>query len=1139
MDEHTIRKRNRPSLVCKPCKKRKIKCDKGKPCTSCVKNKMDHLCVYDEKWIGSKKSKRSKTTVAKVLPLASSVPGVNAITNNGISIHTGVISPTSIKHELLSDSGEKPLQQTKDPNKEKSVVVIVPKSELDELRAKVQRYEHGMISPSRSDNSEEQNSTSSSTSSSYRNINKVYPPPEVSIHFYNRSINPTKRSLYAYHDPDRPGEIPVDDLFVNNQCFITRDMPPPKAKRMTLDDVPKHDYYAVGINPYESPTDTINFYENYNPVQVKDCSKRISFGPLAWATISKKDRTLSLIKKFTSSQKAQSVLERINRSRTATAEPNAVLVGCMVEPPQEELKSTLNVDGSQIKHFEQKVLEEEGYNDVKPYNETKTSSKKQGAKKEVSHNVFRDMDKKSLMLGLTILEKSIDRELKLIEQIQVSLPKQRVIWLLIDRFFKVVYPFVPYLDEEDFRYQVARIIGPEGYEETKVEVNVEKRLDLSYLGVLLVVGRLSYLSLFSNRVSINEKILRSKDLTHEQEVIKYLLMNAVNIGAIDLARECLHQFDLLRKLSFPVLQCALYIRLYNSLAPEDGDGLDGGDGQVFNGMLVQMCYSIGLNREPDNYRETFTDEKTNNLGRKIWYYVVVNDYIQAYTFGNPLTTNSTYYDTKMPFITSDNTNLRDVELDKSIVSCYMFDEALLRGPIREILNQILNINVRVKVPPFTQYVNHLELGTISIFGRIRDYSHRLESEDVSYRFNKIRKAYSLISFNAFFVSVYYYFYDYYESRGNQVLSVFYLKKLLAITVGEMIPYFFPLIIRSAEIFGDGSDLMINPPIIQGIQRTSDSVMIIMVKLNFWLINTVNNPQHNFMMKSDAKYRNYFELVSTLVVCLEKCAKICLMASSIMSSRYYYAWGIYKSHNFLFKVISDREFYTQNLDFESHYIPPTKDQLQDITNLVQNSLNILNRTVGEHCDKVDLRTLFKVYGQVPSVLKDLETANPESMNKPASFNMPIGDFPGLSSPDTPLSDTSSAQGVLLGSFDDLKYDGSAEIDSLWLQMLSQKTNKQNTFEEAFNLVDNNVANSNNIPSGSDSSTFTGSTANTGVSGSGSSAATSTPANGQQPSTDYNFTSTNYQLFESLGSVFDGGANGHFDFFNDLPLDKVFN
>lgn len=46
------RQRKRVPLACLNCKKRKVRCDKKKPCTGCVKNNVGHLCVYVEpEWV--------------------------------------------------------------------------------------------------------------------------------------------------------------------------------------------------------------------------------------------------------------------------------------------------------------------------------------------------------------------------------------------------------------------------------------------------------------------------------------------------------------------------------------------------------------------------------------------------------------------------------------------------------------------------------------------------------------------------------------------------------------------------------------------------------------------------------------------------------------------------------------------------------------------------------------------------------------------------------------------------------------------------------------------------------------------------------------------------------------------------------
>ncbi|EDK39834.2 hypothetical protein PGUG_03932 [Meyerozyma guilliermondii ATCC 6260] len=38
----------RPTLTCRRCREKRIKCDKESPCSSCIKNKTPNLCVFDE-----------------------------------------------------------------------------------------------------------------------------------------------------------------------------------------------------------------------------------------------------------------------------------------------------------------------------------------------------------------------------------------------------------------------------------------------------------------------------------------------------------------------------------------------------------------------------------------------------------------------------------------------------------------------------------------------------------------------------------------------------------------------------------------------------------------------------------------------------------------------------------------------------------------------------------------------------------------------------------------------------------------------------------------------------------------------------------------------------------------------------------
>ena len=201
---------------------------------------------------------------------------------------------------------------------------------------------------------------------------------------------------------------------------------------------------------------------------------------------------------------------------------------------------------------------------------------------------------------------------------------------------------MPIIDETEFKTEISKIVGPEEYDETDVELTVEKRLDFAYLGILLTILRLTYLSLFLNRNGVNEDNLNTTDPSEEAQELKYLLSNPINITVTDVAQECLEQFDFLRKTNFTVLQCTFLLRLYCMFAPEDGDGADVGDSQTYNAMLIQMAYSMGINREPTTnishgQWDILTDDlKMNNVQRKIWFFLVICDLIQGYKFGNPL-----------------------------------------------------------------------------------------------------------------------------------------------------------------------------------------------------------------------------------------------------------------------------------------------------------------------------------------------------------------------------------------------------------------------------------------------------------------------------------------------------------------------
>lgn len=143
------------------------------------------------------------------------------------------------------------------------------------------------------------------------------------------------------------------------------------------------------------------------------------------------------------------------------------------------------------------------------------------------YNKKSKLNENALPLGLTFYEGQAGKELRLsdkiqlhlIDKIQIILPTRKVIWKLIDRYFAWLYPFMPFIDEESLIRDISKILGPKSFEDTKIQqVKVERRLDLAHIGILLVVLRLSYLSLFCNKSSVNEERLNTTDPSQKLKI---------------------------------------------------------------------------------------------------------------------------------------------------------------------------------------------------------------------------------------------------------------------------------------------------------------------------------------------------------------------------------------------------------------------------------------------------------------------------------------------------------------------------------------------------------------------------------------------------------------------------------------------
>ena len=1137
VDDAQARKRNRLSLSCNYCKKRKVKCDRGRPCSSCVRYNVANLCEYsDPIWLepvaitGNAAMAATSNQNSRKSPQSHSLSAFH-VNGSSNSPHTSSHSHSSNLPSFSVQRFHPPAASTKPPqanggvqtsfhvpppgpsnhsgnhssrgtasHQDPSLAAPAVQSELETLKNKIKEIEASLKPQSSQHNHNQHNHNlvdhSHNSRSVHTSTNSFSSQPSLSTangNVHNRtspegslssaSSNSSANAIpYSYLSGSRPtggnGNLPIQ--LPPLQWTHNADRPdvdytgrPQYVNRYVLkfEDFkynPDKNPTFIGINPFSADDDLINLYEGYTPIHIRDASRRMNYGPFAWLSIMKKDPGLLSLWKFMMSKKHERHLAIQRLARTAPAPELGLLPEKEPEQTSAPADSPKGAD-DQEKIFREKAIDRDGFNDLRLYGNVAKASDTSGNLKEKIHSggyskvelhnpkahQKTQMNKLGIALGLTMYEGQIGRELELIEKIKMILPKQKVIWKLINKFFKSVYPYMPFIDENYFKLEMARILGPEAYSDSRLgDLKIEKRLDLAQIGILLIILRISYLSLFSNRRAVNQNNLNSNDPAPPAIEMKYLLSNPINIDVIDVAQLCLDQFELLRKSSLVILQCAYFMRLYHMFSPEDGDGADGGDSQIFNGMLVQMAYSMGINREPDTFPDICNDEKVNNLGRKIWFFLIINDLIQAYQYGNPLTIREKYYDTKLPYYKKGNENISDVSMEQHVISTFAYFEKYYYR-LTAILDICLDIRKKVKVSQLSNLMGDFEHHLNDHYGTLRYFLVPFQQDNYVYPFLKTMKCKNYINMKGFLLTIYFHMYLYYESKKKTDFAYFYVKKIFATTCGEFVPSFFPLITNNYINFGETADLILNPTIESMIHKTTQMNFAILVRLNSTIYRMKHNANHGLNLRDNFGYKLKFAKLCKLSKILEKIIKFCIAAMSRLSQRYYYAWRVTKAHTFLLKMIIGEEFYKYCQDDEQIiFLDLSNDQLNELTEICEVTLKKFGKTKIFHAASELFDDINNEDIEAP-VLDGANSRVSVSSTPQAAFDGTNGSEPNAAHMAGVINVPSSVDSIGSADMDDFQFIENVEIDKLWYQMASIKNENNNNSNSNTNTNNNST------------------------------------------------------------------------------------
>ncbi|CCE85939.1 Piso0_005581 [Millerozyma farinosa CBS 7064] len=957
MEVGSIKKRNRPTLSCNVCKRRKVKCDRKQPCTSCIKYNVTSMCQYS------------------VSPSCNDHPSGNEVASSNVNA-------SRREEELSAHALSSLLNEDRGGGKENASL----HSELETLKDKIRRIEASI--------------TVASLSSRSRVNGDGSTPDGVA------EKAPAFDSMFPSAASDNT------DMDISKNPFPNGNM--------------KEEPF-LGYNPVRIHTEQLNFYEGCEPLRSGN-NKSMQAFPFSWVAVIHKDKALSGSKQVvkTNMVKKQNKINAQNEDadeKVTNTKP--VINGKGIQTHRGSYyasdtgnNTTTPTDNENV--FKALSFNKNSCDDIRfIYHELK----------DPFHNSVPEITaylSNPYLLGLSRYEKKLD-DLPLLRKIEFLMPCKKVIWLLIRRFFTAVYTYVPILDEETFRSEISRLIGEELLEDQNVEsVRIEEEVDLAYIGILFVVLRMSYLTALSNTPSINSSRLYCADESEEALEMKYILSHPIHTDFPDVAKECFNTFDTTNCHFLTVMQCGLFLRIYKMLAPESGDGVDVSSVHVLNSSLIQMAYSMGLHRDPDNFPMVYTDPKENNLRRKIWFFLLLDDIVQGVQFGSPLGVNYKYVDSKIPFYSPGNENIRDHTLEKYAVSSFAYFRRF-HTVIMKIFDLTLDVKNSPQLKEISESLNDLEIFINNFYGRLEHFMRPYDSNEYKYHFVKILKCKNYMNLKGLCYYMYHILFLHYEKKNDLAYTYFYMKKMCLQIIGDFFSQMTSLAYHSHENFGDGADFILTPILLCVGHRCKQFFLSQLIRFWCTVLSMKKSASHETKMQYDDTYRRTFVLTESIAKKFELLCIVFLADISRFSCRYFFAWRGTKSYSYFLHLFSNKENLLEISD-TCQNVNYSIAMLQEIDSFCEDGISKIENYKAESSYYGN----FQVTNQ-PSYKEGSSSSNSSTNNAVFSdYRRSSG-----STPSTPsfLSDyQNNQQGQSVGVLN------SHELDKLWLSLTAKNDDR---------------------------------------------------------------------------------------------------
>lgn len=233
--------------------------------------------------------------------------------------------------------------------------------------------------------------------------------------------------------------------------------------------------------------------------------------------------------------------------------------------------------------------------------------------------------------------------LDVIDDINKKLPPLYVVNVLIDHFFKYVYPLLPLVNEEIFRDELSYVLVPTIGGGCKVSITHLQHC--SIISLLLLVLRYAYLAV-NTRDYGEDNASIGNDLLVAMIKSGHVIDSSMVLSAKSLLMALPSDDSIFKKITLRNIQVLMYLRLYQVYSPEMHE--EHREHSLTLALIIQMVRSLGANRDPANFPTIFKDDREITVWRRIFYKLLTLDVNNAFEYGCPLIISDNEFDVKLP-----------------------------------------------------------------------------------------------------------------------------------------------------------------------------------------------------------------------------------------------------------------------------------------------------------------------------------------------------------------------------------------------------------------------------------------------------------------------------------------------------------